>query len=77
MIIEMKESINLEIAEVESVVSSVSSIVSVNLSETLARGLEASYLKFARDIVERLATEHGFDADEALDVPKVFAAVTV
>ena len=73
----MNESINLEIAEVESVVSNVSSIVSVNLTETLARGLEASYLKFARDIVERLASEHGFDADEALESLGIAESVAI
>ena len=77
MNIETVESINLEIAEVESVVSSVSSIVSVNLSETLARGLEASYLKFARDIVERLANEHGFNADEALETLGIAESVAI
>jgi hypothetical protein len=77
MNIETVESINLEIAEVESVASSVSSIVSVNLSETLARGLEASYLKFARDIVERLASEHGFDADEALESLGIAESVAI
>jgi hypothetical protein len=80
MSIEMNtESIILEIAEVESVSSVVSGVtaVSVNLTETLARGLEASYLKFARDIVERLANEHGFNADEALELLGIAESVAI
>ncbi len=79
MNIETVESIILEIAEVESVSSVVSGVtaVSVNLTETLARGLEASYLKFARDIVERLANEHGFDADEALELLGIAESVAI
>ena len=72
-------SIELNIAEIDSSSSPTNddNQITINLGEFVARGLESSYLKFAHDIVFRLATIHGFDAIQALQTIGVHTSVAI